>query len=428
MTKQYSLEQHNSALPQRTWYAVAYLASNALSILGNSLITVILPVLIIIRLGSPTWAGIIAVATTSAQVCAGFLGGALADRINRRTLSLTADLLSALSVFTLFVIDWIGLTSALWFITLGILGAFADVPGQTARQALGPQVATSSSIKYETITGYFQTLQGGALIIGPALAGVFLIMPDPSWALLATGICSLLAAFTTALIPYDIGEYQSTTQTHNFIGHITTSITLIRKTPLLRFAITFAIGINVLYTVTQSFVLPTHFTLLNQRQYIAWILTAMGGGMMVGGIIYGLLAKKITHSTLFLSSTFLSFIGALMMLSLWDLSAVINGAFFLGIAFAIINASATIAIMESLPEGKRGSVMGIILTLILAVYPLGFALATVLYTYSGLTTVRLVLAGGFAVTTAWALMSKQSHALNIAHNTSQPTSKTTQDS
>lgn len=114
-----------------------------------------------------------------------------------------------------------------------------------------------------------------------------------------------------------------------------------------------------------------------------------------------------------------------MMLSLWNLSAVINGAFFLGIAFAIINASVTIAIMGLLPEGKRGSVMGIILTLILAVYPLGFGLATLLYTYSGLGAVRLVLAGGFAVATAWALLSQQSHALNTAPHTSQPTSETT---
>ncbi|QRV01748.1 MFS transporter [Arcanobacterium phocisimile] len=418
-------EQQASTLVHHTWYAYAYLASNAFSILGNSLMAVVLPVLIISRLGSPTWAGVVAVATTSAQMFAGFLGGALTDRVNRRNLSLTADLLSTLSVISLFLVDWFTMTSVLWFIVLGTIGAFADMPGQTARQALGPQVATSSSITYEKITGYFQTLQGGALIIGPVLAGVFLLLPNPAWALILAGSCSFLAAFTTALMPHTIGEYRREEHSPSVIHQTTHAISLIRHTPLLRFALTFAVGINVLHTITQSFVLPTHYALTGQANRVGWIIALMGVGMIIGGLIFGLLSAKLARSTLFLTATCLSLIGAILVLSLWDLSAVLNGAAILGVGFAIINASATIAAMDSLPEGNRGAVMGIILTLILTAYPLGFGLATLLYTYSGLGAVRLVLAGGFTSITLWALVSKRSHTLNaITAQVATPRSET----
>lgn len=406
----------------KTCYATGYLSSSALSILGNSLVAVVLPVLIIYRLGSPTWAGIVAVTSTSAQVCAGMLGGAIADRVNRRNLSIIADLLSALSVFALFLIDWTGHINASWFIILGIVGAFADVPGQTARQALGPQVATSSSITHEKITGFFQTIQGSALAIGPALAGVFLLLPDPSWALFVTGCCSCLAAVITALLPHSIGEYVRTSSNTTSVAHqAKTAFALIKNHSLLRFGIVFSLGINVLYAVTQSFILPTYYTLLGQRERVGLIIAVMGAGMIIGGVLYGFLSTKFKQSTLFLSSTVLSLAGALFILSLWDMSFVLNGAFFLGVAFAILSASATIAIMNSLPEGTRGSVMGITFTLILTAYPLVFGVSTLLYAYNGLDTVRLVVAIGFAVIAVGTLLSRQPHALDMTTTSGTPT-------
>lgn len=103
------------------------------------------------------------------------------------------------------------------------------------------------------------------------------------------------------------------------------------------------------------------------------------------------------------------------------MSFVLNGAFFLGVAFAILSASATIAIMNSLPEGTRGSVMGITFTLILTAYPLVFGVSTLLYSYSGLDTVRLVVAIGFAVIAVGTLLSRQPHALDMTTTSGTPT-------
>ena len=65
----------------------AYLASYLLSLLGNSLAGIALPLIVLQVTGSALGAGAVAAATAVPAVFAGLLMGVVIDRINRRTSS-----------------------------------------------------------------------------------------------------------------------------------------------------------------------------------------------------------------------------------------------------------------------------------------------------------------------------------------------------
>ena len=62
--------------------------------------------------------------------------GSLIDRINRRIAAILSDVISAVALLVLPIIDLtIGLNLG-WFIAVAILNSFGDVPGITAREAM----------------------------------------------------------------------------------------------------------------------------------------------------------------------------------------------------------------------------------------------------------------------------------------------------
>ncbi len=75
-----------------------YLISDALSLLGNSVAGVVLPLVLLARTGDVLAAGSLALICAVPQFVCGILGGALLDRVNRKAVCVASDLISALSI------------------------------------------------------------------------------------------------------------------------------------------------------------------------------------------------------------------------------------------------------------------------------------------------------------------------------------------
>ena len=120
-----------------------WFASYGMSLLGAGIASVVMPLLVLERTGDVLAAGVLATVTTAAAAATGLLSGLLVDRIDRRVVAVVSDLLSALSLAALPVVD------ALWgldmtaFLVLGLIGAVIRVPGMTGR--LDRLIATRES-------------------------------------------------------------------------------------------------------------------------------------------------------------------------------------------------------------------------------------------------------------------------------------------
>lgn len=86
---------------------IRFLISNALSLLGNSIASVALPLILLATTGDALAAGTLALICAVPQMLIGIMGGAMLDRFNRRTISIVSDLISAGSVALIPVVDMV---------------------------------------------------------------------------------------------------------------------------------------------------------------------------------------------------------------------------------------------------------------------------------------------------------------------------------
>lgn len=335
-----------------------YLASYTLSALGNSIASIVLPLVVLQTTGSALAAGTVAAATVIPAVVAGLFMGVVIDRINRRTSSVLTDLISAASMLALPIVDMITGLSLGWFILFGIIGAVGDVPGITAREALLPAVIRHGHMSAERITGTREALGAVALLIGPAAAGFLVTMLGGTTALWITAFTSLAAALITLLIPRRVGELKAAAPTMKAPARRAwaqlregwsemTRNGFIRVTTIITIVGVVAIG------GMQGIVLPLYFTEIDRPGMVGFVMSAIAAGSLVGGGIYATAGTRGTRRRWFV--------------------------------FGVLS-------IERIPEGKRGRVLGTQNTFVTAASPLGIFLAGTLTEFTDVHTAMITLA------------------------------------
>ncbi|MDY3981013.1 MAG: MFS transporter, partial [Paraeggerthella sp.] len=101
---------------------IRFLVSSTLSLLGNSIAAIALPLILLATTGDALAAGALALVCAVPQMLLGVLGGAALDRFNRRNISILSDLISAASVALIPIVDMIWGLNFWWFVVLGLMG------------------------------------------------------------------------------------------------------------------------------------------------------------------------------------------------------------------------------------------------------------------------------------------------------------------
>lgn len=85
--------------------ALVYLGSHVLSFLGNGILAVALPLIVLQSTNSPLSMGAVSTATAVPALLVGLCAGVVIDRVNRRPCSILSDLISAVAVAAIPVVD-----------------------------------------------------------------------------------------------------------------------------------------------------------------------------------------------------------------------------------------------------------------------------------------------------------------------------------
>jgi len=145
-------------------------AANLCSGLGNAMVTIAIPWLVMERLGSAALAGLVLAAASLPPLFIAPVSGWMVDHIGRRAVSISSDILSASSVLAIPVVSlFFGLTPMTVFL-LAVVGALFDPAGYTARKALLTDTARATGIDQQRLNGIHEGTFGVAWIAGPALA------------------------------------------------------------------------------------------------------------------------------------------------------------------------------------------------------------------------------------------------------------------
>ena len=376
----------------------AYLASYLLSLLGNSLAGIALPLIVLQVTGSALGAGAVAAATAVPAVFAGLLMGVVIDRINRRTSSVVTDLISAGAVAALPLIDVVSGLNLGWFILFGVLGSLGDVPGMTARDALLPAIVRHGGISSERLMGLREGLGAIALLIGPALAGTLMVVFSGSTVLWITAATSLAAALLTLLIPREVGVIEATrpdAAASSGWVQLRDGWRVLFGNPFLLVTTTLSVISVLVLAALQALILPVYFTGEGQPGMLGFVLTALAAGMLVGVTLYALAGTRGRRRGWFLWGMIGTTVGLGVLASLASVWIVFAGAFLVGLASGLFSSLIGVLMIERIPEEMRGRIMGTQNAITTAAPPLGIVVAAVLTEFAGVGVAAAV------VTSVW---------------------------
>lgn len=419
--------------------APRYLLSCALSLLGNSVAGVIMPLVLLATKGDALAAGTLALICAVPQMVIGLVGGALIDRFNRRNISILSDIMSAVSVALIPVVDMVWGLSFGWFVALGLLGAVGDIPGMTARDALLPAVTERDGRSLQKFMGLTQSLDSLVVIVGPALAALLLANAGNVNALWFTAAISFCAALITLTMPQSIGhvgavdaeedttinvvaapnsvaEAAVTPAPQSLIAGALTALStgvriLFKDDALLRSSMLLTFGITMIMGSFQGLVLPVHFTNAAAPELLGYTLSALSAGMLVSSLTYSAVAHKLKRRTWFV----LSLVGMAAGLTIIGLMpgfpVLLGGALLMGVSAGPASALLGFFAFDRIPEANRGSALGTQNALMLVAAPVAMFASSIVVEVFGEANAGLVLAGCWVAVTLWALCTPSLKAL-----------------
>ncbi|WP_218220653.1 MFS transporter [Nesterenkonia sp. Act20] len=338
-----------------------YFASFVASLLGNSITTIALPLLVLFTTGSPLDAGIVAIAASVPAAIAGLLMGSLIDRINRRTASIIADVISALALLILPIVELtVGLNPS-WFIAVAVSSSFGDVPGITAREAMLPAVAKAAGAEPSRLIGLREALTGVTMLIGPAIAGVLVAALEPVTVLWFTSGLAGLAVLLTLGIPSRATAHQrdrdAETSTQG-MSSVFNGLNILLRSPLLRGMLLLAITLGVVLAAIQGMVVPVHFAFQNEPQYVGFVLSSLAAGLLVGGGLFAALANRFPRRVWFISGIVILAVGFGGLAFLGPVWTIFASAAVAGLGGGAMNAVVGLTFVENVDESQRGRVLG----------------------------------------------------------------------
>ena len=369
-----------------------------------------IPWLILEETGSPAFAGLVAAVSALPGLLISPIGGWLVDHIGRRTVSVGADLLSAVAVVAFPIVALTsGLNSATIFV-IAVIGAVFDPAGYTARKTLLADVAKASDIELDRLNGVHEGFMGVAWIFGPAVGASLISTVGAVNSFWIAGGLFIFAALTIAFLRVgnlgkdarDLAEEMGEKTNRS----IRVGFQVLWKDKLLRTLTLSILIIAAVYLPTETVVLSTYFEDLGQPASLGIVISALAAGYAVGSFGYGWVSARLSRKNLVRTT----FIGVAMsivpMAFLPPLPILAVAGFFLGLFWGPFNPLVSSLIQQRVPADQQGRVFGVQTAVFYAAPPLGMVLAGLSVESFGVSTTYIVLAAILSVTAMLALLTK----------------------
>jgi MFS family permease len=389
---------------------VLHQLSNFVSGLGNSIVMITIPWLILEKTGSPAFAGFVAAISALPGLFISPIGGWLVDHIGRRSVSVGADLLSSLSVMAFPIVALTSDLSSLTILLIAVIGAIFDPAGYTARKTLLADVAKASEIKLDRLNGIHDGFMGLAWIIGPAVGAGLISTIGAVNSFWVSAALFIIAALAIAFLRVgNLGRDARELAAQR--GEVTNrsirvGFQVLWNDKLLR---TITISILVLaavYLPTETVVLPTYFEQLDNPAGLGIVISALAAGSTIGSFGYGWISTRLSRRTLVRMILIGTAVSVIPMAFLPPLPLLATAAFFLGLSWGPFNPLISTLIQQRVPADQQGRVFGVQTAVFYAAPPLGMVISGLSVENVGVRTTYLFLAAILSTTAILALLTK----------------------
>jgi MFS family permease len=360
--------------------------------IGTWMETVAIGVYVTDTTGKAAWTGAVAAAGFVPTAVLGPIGGALADRVERRKLLLGTTFVQTALAGLLTALFIVGRPAPLTVTLIVLTGGIAMAIGFPAYQALLPDLVPTETIAGAIALSSAQWNLGR--VIGPAVAGIVIKLGGYPWALgiNTASFFAVVVVLLTLHLPRPL-----VAATGSLFASIADGIRFVRRDPGLR--------VNVATMALTTFVAAPFIALVPAMALevlhagaggTSVLVTAQGVGAVTMGLSVGPLAarigpRRVMIGALTVLAPALACYAEAPTLALSAVAIFFVGGAYLG-AFACF---ATIAQLRA-PGHLRGRVLGVNNVLLGSLYPLGSVVQGALGDTIGLRTTTLFAAGTIA--------------------------------
>ena len=384
--------------------------SNFASGIGNSIVMITIPWLVLEESNSPAFAGLVAAISALPGLLISPFGGWLVDHLGRRAVSIGADLLSALSVIAFPIVAITSGLSSVSILVIAVIGGIFDPAGYTARKTLLADVAKASDRELDQLNGFHDGFMGLSWIAGPAVgAGLISTVGavNSFWVAAALFVIAALAIAFLRVgnlgrdareLAIEMGEESDRSMRIGF--------QVLWNDKLLRTLTLAILVLAAVYLPTETVVLPTYFEDLGNPAGLGLVISAISAGAALGSFGYGWIISRVSRKTLVRMVLIGNAISIIPMAFLPQIPLLMAAGFLLGLSWGPFNPLISSLIQQRVPADQHGRVFGLQSAVFYAAPPLGMVASGLAVESFGVGNTYLVLAAILSITAIVALLTK----------------------
>jgi len=353
----------------------ALLVAHAVSLTGNMLTLIALPLYVLAETGSAAATGLTGAVATAPVVLGGTFGGVLVDRAGYRRTSVVGDLVSGVTIAAVPVLDrTVGLP--FWgLLALVFVSGLLDAPGQTARSAMLPEAAAGAGASLERAVGLFDATERGARLLGAPVAGALVAALGP---LTVLAVDAATFAVSAGVLLAHVPARLSTPEPDAAAGRgywreLAEGVRFLAGEPLLRAVVLLLLATNLFDAAKSTVLLPV----VAQRELggavaLGVLVGTMGGGALAGSLVFGAVGHRLPRRATFVTAFALAGPPPLLALAVGSPLPVLVGVTAVaGFAAGALNPIIGLVKLERVPAGLRARVYGVVGAGAWAAMPLG---------------------------------------------------------
>ncbi len=373
-----------------------------------------IPWLVLEETNSPAFAGLVAAISALPGLLISPFGGWLVDHLGRRAVSISADLLSALSVIAFPIVAITSGLSSISILVIAVIGGIFDPAGYTARKTLLADVAKASGKELDQLNGFHDGFMGLSWIAGPAVgAGLISTVGavNSFWVAAALFVIAALAIAFLRVgnlgrdareLAIEMGEESDRSMRIGF--------QVLWNDKLLRTLTLAILVLAAVYLPTETVVLPTYFEGLGNPAGLGLVISAISAGAALGSFGYGWIISRVSRKTLVRMVLIGNAISIIPMALLPQIPLLMAAGFLLGLSWGPFNPLISSLIQQRVPADQHGRVFGIQSAVFYAAPPLGMVASGLAVESFGVGNTYLVLAAILSITAIVALLTKSLRA------------------
>ncbi|MEV8254472.1 MFS transporter [Rhodoglobus sp. NPDC076762] len=367
----------------RLFPLVVLLAAHGLSLIGNAITIIVVPLYVLDLTGSVSATGVAGAFATVPIIIGGVLGGVMVDRLGFRAAAVISDLASGVTVLAIpLLAHSFGMPFGL-LLLLVFLSGLLDTPGRTAKESLLPDLANEAGIALTRAAASSAAISRSASLLGAAGASVLLVAIGALNSLIVDSLTFVVSAVLIGLV---LPRSVTSTPPHvalprrvSFREQLKEGVSYIVNTPLVRNIVILVVVTNLIDAAGFLVLFPVYGRgVTPDGSFLGLIMGCFAAGAVVGALLFARWGHRLPRRALLVGGFAIA--GPVPYIAmLVDLSpqAFLVAMLCAGLAAGSLNPLLSAALYSLVPRAIRARVLGALTTGVTVGMPVGSLLAGV---------------------------------------------------